>query len=148
MAKVLKPRGEVKKAIAARIRAGKDLAAKAEITESTGGYEDWLFIFAKWREETAAELTTLYEERDIGRTFTAVTETAEHSSPRFTFPHSKRALETGLFWLDQLIGRLDLALEQSPDAIAIESLHPEIYAKCRNLYEGVIMQKLVKKVSS
>jgi uncharacterized protein (TIGR02391 family) len=73
MAKVLKARGEVKKAIAARIRAGKDLAAKAEIAESTGGYEDWLFIFAKWREETAAELTTLYEERDIGRTFTAVT---------------------------------------------------------------------------
>ena len=100
MAKVLKPRGEVKKAIADRIRAGKDLAGKAEIAESTGGYEDWLFIFAKWREETAAELTTLYEERDIGRTFTAVTETAEHSSPRFTFPHSKRVLETGLFWLE------------------------------------------------
>jgi hypothetical protein len=44
MAKLLKPRGEVKKAIAARIRAGKDLGAKAEIAESTGGYEDWLFI--------------------------------------------------------------------------------------------------------
>ena len=66
MAKLLKPRGEVKKAIAARIRAGKDLAAKAEIAENTGGYEDWLFIFAEWREETAAELTRLYEERDIG----------------------------------------------------------------------------------
>ena len=47
MAKVLKPRGEVKKAITARIRAGKDLTAKAEIAESTGGYEDWLVIFAK-----------------------------------------------------------------------------------------------------
>jgi uncharacterized protein (TIGR02391 family) len=145
MAKVLKPRGEVKKAIADRIRAGKDLAGKAEIAESTGGYEDWLFIFAKWREETAAELTTLYEERDIGRTFTAVTETAEHSSPRFTFPHSKRVLETGLFWLDRLIGRLELAVGQSPDAIGIESLHPEIYAKCRNLYEGGDYAEAVEK---
>jgi len=87
MAKLLKPREEVKKAIAVRIRSGKDLMAKAEIAERTGGYEDWLFIFAKWREETADELTTLYEERDIGREFTAVTGTGEHSSPRFTFPY-------------------------------------------------------------
>ena len=145
MAKLLKPRGEVKKAIAARIRAGKDLAAKAEIAENTGGYEDWLFIFAEWREETAAELTRLYEERDIGWKFTAVTETAEHSSPRFTFPYRKRALESGLFWLDQLIGRLEIAVGQSPDAIAIESLHPEIYAKCRNLYEGGDYAEAVEK---
>ena len=117
MAKVLKPRGEVKKAIVDRIRKGKDLAAKAEIAESTGGYEDWLFIFAKWREETAAELTTLYEERDIGRTFTAVTETAQHSSPRFTFPHSK-AYRNRAFWLDQLIGSSSLRLgnPQMPSA--------------------------------
>ena len=145
MAKLLKPRGEVKKAITARIRAGKDLIAKAEIAESTGGYEDWLFIFAKWREETAAELTTLYEERDIGWQLTAVTETGDHSTPRFTFPHRKRALESGLFWLDQLLGRLELAVEQSPDAIAIESLHPEIYAKCRNLYEGGDYAEAVEK---
>ena len=145
MAKLLKPRGEVKKAIAARIRAGKDIAGKAEIAESTGGYEDWLFIFAKWREETAAELSTLYEKRDIARTFTAVTETAEHSSPRFTFPHRKRALETGLFWLDRLIGRLELAVGISADAIAIESLHPEIYAKCRNLYDGGDYAEAVEK---
>jgi uncharacterized protein (TIGR02391 family) len=145
MAKPLKPRGEVKKAITARIRAGKDRIAKAEIAESTGGYEDWLFIFAKWREETAAELNTLYEERDIGWQLTTVTETGEHSSPRFTFPYRKRALESGLFWLNQLIGRLELAVEQSSDAIAIESLHPEIYAKCRNLYEGGDYAEAVEK---
>jgi hypothetical protein len=110
MAKLLKPRGEVKKAITARIRAGKELIAKAEIAEDTGGYEDWLFIFAKWREETAAELTILYEERDIGREFAAVTGSGEYSSPRYTFPHRKRALESGLFWLDRLIGRLELAV--------------------------------------
>jgi hypothetical protein len=60
MAKLLKPRQEVKKAIEARIRAGNQIAAKAEIAERTGGYEDWLVIFAKWREETAGELTTLF----------------------------------------------------------------------------------------
>ena len=145
MAKLLKTREKVKKAIAARIRAGNDLTAKAEIAESTGGYEDWLFIFAKWREDTAAELTTLYEERDIGREFTAVTETGEYSSPRFTFPYRKNALELGLFWLDRLIGRLELAVGESPDAIAIESLHPEIYAKCRNLYEGGDYAEAVEK---
>jgi uncharacterized protein (TIGR02391 family) len=145
MAKLLKPREEVQKAIDARIRAGKELTAKAEIAENTGGYKDWLFIFAKWREETAAELTTLYEERDIGREFTAVTGTGEHSSPRFTFPYRKRALESGLFWLDLLIGRLELAVGQSSDAIAIGSLHPEIYAKCRNLYEGGDYAEAVEK---
>lgn len=145
MAKLSKPREEVEKAIAACIRAGKDLAAKAEIAESTGGYEDWLFIFAKWREETAAELNTLYEERDIGREFSAVTGTGEHSSPRFTFPHRIRALELGLFWLDRLFERLELAVGGSPDAIAIESLHPEIRAKSRSLYERGDYAEAVEK---
>jgi uncharacterized protein (TIGR02391 family) len=145
MAKLLKPREEVKEAIAARIRVGKELTAKAEIAESTGGYEDWLFIFAKWREETAAELNKLYEERDIGREFTAVTETSEYSSPMYTFPYRKNALEFGLSWLDRLIGRLELAVGESPDAIAIESLHTEIYAKCRNLYEGGDYAEAVEK---
>ena len=145
MAKLLKPREEVKKAIATRIRVGKELTAKAEIAESTGGYKDWLFIFAKWRNETAADLTTLYEEREIGREFTAVTETSEYSSPMYTFPYRKNALDFGLSWLDRLIGRLELAVWQSPDAIAIESLHSEIYAKCRNLYEGGDYAEAVEK---
>jgi uncharacterized protein (TIGR02391 family) len=145
MARLLKPREEVKQALAARIRAGKDLIAKADIGESTGGYEDWLFILAKWREHTAAELTTLYKEGDIGQEFTAVTMSGEYSSPRFTFPYRKRALDLGLFWLDRLIGRLELAVAESPDAIGIESLHPEIYAKCRNLYEGGDYAEAVEK---
>lgn len=114
MAKLLKPPEEAKKAITARILAGKDLTAKADIAERTGGYEDWLVILAKWREETAAELTTLYEEEDIGWEFTVVTRTGEYSSHRFTFPHRKRALETGLFWLERLIGRLELAVWEGP----------------------------------
>ena len=44
MAKLLKPREDVRKAVAARIRAGKDLTAKADIAEGTGGYDDWLSI--------------------------------------------------------------------------------------------------------
>src|SRR5680860_1875250 len=145
MAKLLKPREEVKKAIAACIRAGNDLTAKAEIAESTGGYKDWLFIFAKWREETAAELTKLYEEGDIGRGFTAVTGTGEYSSPRFAFPYRKSALETGLSWLYRLIERLALAVGESSDATAIESLHPAIYSKCRKLYEDGAYAEAVEK---
>jgi len=145
MPKLLRPREEVEKAIAACIRAGKDLIAKAEIADRTGGYEDWLFIFAKWREETAAEISTLYEERDIGQDFTSITETGEHSSPRFTFPHRKNALELGLFWLDRLIGRLELAVGESTVAIAIDSLHPEIYEKCRKLYEEGDYAEAVEK---
>ena len=145
MAKILKPREEAKKAIAARIRAGKDLAAKADIAESTAGYRDWLFLFAKWREDTIAVLDTVYEGKDIGREFGYVTETSEYSSPMYTFPHRKRALETGLFWLDSLIGRLALTVGDSPDAIAIESLHPEIVAKCRDLYEGGAYAEAVEK---
>jgi pyrimidine deaminase RibD-like protein len=84
-------------------------------------------IFAKWREETAAELTTLYEGGDIGREFTAVTGTGEHSSPRFTFPHRKRALETGLFWLDRLIGRLELAVwEGLGSPVAATTQHAQV----------------------
>jgi uncharacterized protein (TIGR02391 family) len=145
MAKLIKPREDIRKAIAALVRAGKDLAAKADIAESTGGYDDWLFIFAKWREETAAELNTLYEGRDIAREFAAITETGEHSSPRFTFPYRKNALESGLFWLDRLIGRLELAVGEPADAIAIESLHTEIYTKCRKLYEGGDYAEAVEK---
>jgi hypothetical protein len=61
MAMLLKPREEVKKAIAARIRAGNDLTAKAEIAERTAGYRDWLSLFATWREDTIAVLDTLYK---------------------------------------------------------------------------------------
>lgn len=69
MAKLLKPREEVQKAIAVRIRAGKDLTAKADVAERTAGYRDWLFLFATWREETIAVLDTLYDGKDIGREF-------------------------------------------------------------------------------
>lgn len=136
MVKLLKPREEVKKAIAARIRIGNDLTANADIAERNAGYRDWLSLFATWRKETIDVLDTLYEGKDIGWDFGFLTDTSEGSSPMYTFPKRQRALGTGLSWLESLIERLELAVGESPDAIAIESLHPEIYAKCRNLYEG------------
>jgi uncharacterized protein (TIGR02391 family) len=145
MATLLKSREEAKKAIVERIQAGNELKAKAEIAERSGGYEDWLVIFAKWREETAAELTDLYEERETAREFTAVTQTSERSSPQFTFPYRKSVLETGLFWLERLIERLELAIVDSSDATAIESLHPAISSACRKLYEDGAYAEAVEK---
>jgi hypothetical protein len=52
MAKLLRPREEVKKAISGRIEAGNELAAKADVAERTAGYRDWLILFETWRGET------------------------------------------------------------------------------------------------
>ena len=142
MAKLIMPRKEVRRTIDGRIRAANGLVTTAE---TTGRYEDWLHIVGTWREETAATLTTLYEEPQIAREFTAVTTTAEHSSPRFTFPHAKSALELGLFWLQKLTDGLGLAVENIPDATALESLHPAIYSKCRQLYEDGAYAEAVEK---
>jgi hypothetical protein len=115
MTKLLKPPEKVKKAITTRIVAGRDLAAKADIAESTGRYEDWLGIFAKWREETAAELNSLYDGEDVGWEFSVVTRTGEYSSPRSTFPNAKIRLEMmGLSWLERLSGGLELAIWEDP----------------------------------
>ena len=69
MATLLKLHDGAKKDIDALIGTGKDLRAKAETAESTGVYKDWLCIFDKWREETVAKLTALYEERDMLQEF-------------------------------------------------------------------------------
>jgi uncharacterized protein (TIGR02391 family) len=145
MAKLLKPREEVKKAIAACIRAGNDLTAKADIAERTAGYRDWLSLFAAWRGVTIAELDTLYEGKDIGWEFDYATLTSEHSSPMYACPYAKTALQDGVDKLQSLIERLALAVGESPDAIALESLHPEIRARCRNLYEGGDYAEAVEK---
>lgn len=138
-------RGSEDRSIAARIQAANHLADKTDLAESTGGYEDWLFVFDEWRTKTASVLTTLYDKKDISREFNAVTQTGDHGSARFNFPHKKRALETGLFWLDQLIERVELAVSETPGAIALGSLHPQILAKCRTLYEGGAYAEAVEK---
>jgi uncharacterized protein (TIGR02391 family) len=145
MARLRMPREVVEQALAARIRAAADLTAKAEIAESTGGYRDWLSLYAKWREETITELDTLYEGADIGREFAAVTETVERSSPMYTFPYVKMHLANGSLALRSLIERLELAVGVSRTATAIESLHPVIHSACRKLYEGGDYPEAVEK---
>jgi uncharacterized protein (TIGR02391 family) len=145
MATLLRSREEVKKAVANCVRNGTELTTKAELAERAGGYEDWLLLFARWRQETADTLATLYKEADVGREFTAITESGEYSTPRFTMPYRKRALELGLFWLDRLIERIELAVGASHGVIALESLHPEILEKCRSLYAGGDYGEAVEK---
>jgi uncharacterized protein (TIGR02391 family) len=145
MAKLLRPREEVKKAISGRIEAGNELAAKADVAERTAGYRDWLILFETWRGETIGVLNTFYEGKDVGQEFGYATETSERSSPIYTFPYRKRALQYGVDKLQSLIERLELAVGESPNIISIESLHPEIYAKCRNLYKGGDYAEAVEK---
>src|SRR5207244_3249318 len=65
--------------------------------------------------DTIAELRGLYEGDDVPFEFEAVTSTIEHSSPRFTLPHTKRTLDLGIFSLRSFVERLALAIE--PGAI-------------------------------
>ena len=136
MAKLRVPREQVEKMLAERIRAGKDLAAKTEVTEKTGGYRDWLHLFATWRDHTIAELKAAYEGKDIALEFELMTDTTERSSPQFTFEYRKSAVSQGIWKLEGLIERLQLTLPDSQDAAGIKTLHPEVYSRCRTLYEG------------
>ncbi|MDQ6945450.1 MAG: TIGR02391 family protein [Actinomycetota bacterium] len=146
MAKLLKPRTEVEKAIAACIRAGNELlTSKAKTAEMTGRYGDWLDLVERWREDTVAELKTLYERSDMGQEFDYTLVTADHSSPRYTFPYKKTALELGVRKLQSLIDSIELAVWDSPDATALESLHPEILSRCRELYESGAYGEAVEK---
>lgn len=145
MAKLLMPREEVKQALELRVRAGNDLTSKATVAERTAGYGDWLHLFAIWRETTIAELNRLYEGTDMAREFTIVTDVSEQSSPMYRFPRAQRHLKYGIQTLESLIERLELAVGGSPDATAIESLHPAIYAGCRKLYESNDYAEAVEK---
>jgi uncharacterized protein (TIGR02391 family) len=145
MAKLRVPREQVEKVLGERIRAGKEVDAKAEVADKTGGYLDWLHLFATWRTNTIAALKAAYEGNDIAGEFEAVTETVERSSPRFTFDYRKSAVRWGIQKLEGLIERLQLALPESQDVAGIKSLHPEIYSKCRTLYAGGEFAEAVEK---
>jgi len=145
MAKLQRPRQSVEKMLVQRIRAGKDLDAKIKLAEKTGAYRDWLHILEVWRNETITELKAAYEGRDIAFEFEAVTHTAEHSSPEFTFDYSKPKVRYGIMQLEGLIERLQLALPESEDVAGIKSLHPEIYSRCRTLYTGGEYAEAVEK---
>jgi uncharacterized protein (TIGR02391 family) len=145
MAKLRVPREQAESVLSKRIRAGEDLAAKIEVAERTGGYRDWLHLFATWRNDTITELKAAYEGKDISLEFEAVTDTTERSSPRFTFDYRKTAVRWGIEKLESLIDRLPLALPESEDVVGIKSLHPEIYSRCRTLYAGGDYAEAVEK---
>lgn len=120
--------------------------AKAEIAEETWGHRDWLHLLLKaWREDTVKDLNDLYKGADESNEFAFIATPGDHSTPQYTFPYAKRALEHGIMALKNLVDRLELAVAESPDATAIQSLHPEILSKCRNLYESGDYAEAVEK---
>jgi hypothetical protein len=145
MAKLLMPREQVKKMLAERIRTGEDVDAKAEIAKKNWRHQDWLELFAKWRDDTIKTLKNAYEGKDIAREFEAVTERTERSTAQYTFENSRSVTRDGIRVLESLVEGLPLALSQSPDATAIDSLHPEILSRCRGLFDGGDYAEAVEK---
>ena len=145
MATLLLPLGQVRKMLLECIRAGQDVAAKVAVAERTGGYTNWLQMLARWREQTMAELTAAYEEGDKAREFGWLTESTDRYSPQSTFEYTKRKATDGIRELESLIEQLPMAHTQSEDPAGIKSLHPEIYSKCRSLYESDDFGEAVEK---
>jgi len=145
MAKLRMPVERAGKALADRIQAGEDVAMKVELAKKTGGYRDWLHLFAAWRNASIAELKTIYEGKETAMEFEFATETMERSSPSSTFEYRKNAVRDGIQKLESLIERLPLALPQPEDAAGIRSLHPEIYSRCHRLYAGGEYAEAVEK---
>jgi hypothetical protein len=145
MAKLQMSREQVKKMLVERIRAGEDVDAKAELAEKNWRHRDWLELFAKWRDDTIKALKNAYEGRGIALEFEAVTETTERSTAQYTFEHRRSATHDGIRKLESLVEGLPLALSQSPDATAMDSLHPEILSRCRGLLDGGDYGEAVEK---
>jgi uncharacterized protein (TIGR02391 family) len=150
MATLQIPREQVKKMLIERIRAGKDVDAKAELAEKNWRHRDWLDLFAKWRDDTITALKNAYEGRIIALEFEAVTETTERSTARYTFEYRRSATPDGIRKLESLVEGLPLALSQSPDSTAMDSLHSEILSRCRGLFDrgdyGEAVEKSFKVV--
>jgi uncharacterized protein (TIGR02391 family) len=146
VAKLLMPREQAKKMLAERIRSGKDVDAKAEVAVRTYAYNDWLQLFAKWRDETIDELKAAYEGIDIWLEFDVATKTyGTETSSKKEFERRREATRDGIQKLEHLIERLALVVPQSPDATAIDSLHPEILSRCRGLFESGNYAEAVEK---
>lgn len=145
MAKLRMPVERVRKVLADCILAGEDVAAKVELAEKTGGYRDWLHLFATWRNNSIAELKAIYEGKETVMEFEFATQTTERSSPSFTFEYRKGAVRRGIQELESLVERLPLALPESEDAAGMKSLHPEIYSRYHTLYAGGDYAEAVEK---
>jgi len=136
MPKLKAPRTEVEEMLGESIRAGQDLIAKVAVAERTRGYRDWLELFTTWRNDTIATLKAAYEGPDISQEFEFATRSMEYSSEQATFGVKKGSVNEGIRKLEALIERLQLALPEPQDVAGIKTLHPEIYSRCRTLYEG------------
>ena len=145
MAKLRMPVERVRKVLADCILAGEDVAAKVKLAEKTGGYRDWLHLFATWRNNSIAELKAIYEGKETVMEFEFATQTTERSSPSFTFEYRKGAVRRGIQELESLVERLPLALPELEDAAGMKSLHPEIYSRCHTLYAGGDYAEAVEK---
>jgi uncharacterized protein (TIGR02391 family) len=145
MPKLRLSRAQVEKMLSERIRTGKEVEKNVEIAERTGGYRDWLHLFASWRDDTIAKLKAAYEGSEIAREFEMTTDTTERSSSYSTFEYRKTAVSSGIRHLEGLIDRLQLALPESEDAAGIKSLHPEIYSRCHTLYAAGQYPEAVEK---
>jgi len=145
MATLQLPRGQVKKMLVERIRAGEDVDARTEIAEKNWRHRDWLDLFAKWRDDTIKALTHAYEGRDVALEFDTVTRRAERSTAQYTFENTRSATRGGIRTLESLVEGLPLALSQSPDATAIDSLPPGILSRCRGLFDGGDYAEAVEK---
>jgi uncharacterized protein (TIGR02391 family) len=145
MPKLRMPLERARKILADRIGAGEDIAAKVEIVQRSGGYRDWLDLFANWRNGAIGDLKTIYEGQDMAMEFEIATETMERSYSSSTFEHRKGAARDGIRKLESLIDRLQLALPESAEAAGIKSLHSEIYSRCHTLYAGGDYAEAVEK---
>jgi hypothetical protein len=90
---------------------GEELLTHADIVEKAGGHRDWLDLFARWKDDTLTKLRSVYVGDEIPFEFDAVTMSGEHSTPYFTFPYRRSALERGLRVLCDLEERLPMAIE-------------------------------------
>src|ERR1017187_861407 len=145
MAKLQIPRKQVKKMLVDRIRAGEDVYARAEVAEKIWRHRDWLDLFAKWRDDTIKALKNGYEGRDIALEFEVVTQTTERSTAQYTFEYRRSATQDGIRKLESLVEGLPLAIAQSPDATAMDSLHAEVLSRCRGLFDGGDYGEAVEK---
>jgi hypothetical protein len=80
------------KALADRIRAGEDVAAKIKLAEATGKHRDLLHLFVTWRNDSIAELKAIYERKETAMAFEFATETMEPSFSSLAFEDRKRAI--------------------------------------------------------
>ena len=111
-------------------------------------HRDWLELFAQWCDDTIKALKNAYEGRGIAVEFEAVTETTERSTAQYTFEYRRSATQDGIRKLESLVEGLPLALSQSPDATAMDSLHPESVLDGYGIEKSSVSRQFVEASSN